>query len=490
VSLRSVDLLTDYRPRWRPFLITTVSPDNRAEKFSTCVPEVTGVLGRLCATVTTAFTVLTTALAGGAGATAPGPVPAPPVGQDWTADLSTGAGVGVVLRDGTLSPSGPLGLLTLPPTPLHTTVSEVAPTVDAQTVGGGTVRVDVRGRMPGGAWSEWRTGNTTKPAHLQQPTSEIQVRLLITAGPTPAEPSVRGLRLNARLQPNLRIAAPPGDPAAYQVIATREGLAGGRTANGHTIRSNDLFVALPSSQALAQANGSEYSVKVCSRAGYCAWAPVWDIGPWNTTDDYWSQNRQGFPELTAGIPQAQAAYRDGYNSGKDGGGRKVANPAGIDLSDGVYQSVLGLTGNSLVNVSYLWTGNIPLSTVNAGGANRDQASPPPAALASTPSDGTTSSAATTGSTIDNNGDPGDDSGSSGAGTSGTNANQSAADTTLKGRAVTVRTAPDPSADPAGVAADRAGVPVRCITTNGWARIDPDAYLPASSVTLATQVPYC
>jgi hypothetical protein len=445
------------------------------------------VLGRLCAAVTTAFTVLGTALAGGAATTPPGPVPAPPVGQDWAADLSTGAGVGVVFHDGALSLSEPFGLLTLPPTHLHTTVSEVASTLDAA---GGTVRVEVRGRMPGGAWSEWRSGRATASAHLQQPTSEIQVRLVLTAGPTPATPSVRGLRLNARLQPNLRIAAPPGEPAAYQVIATREGLAGGRTANGHTIRSHDLFVALPSSQALASANGSEYSVKVCSRAGYCAWAPVWDIGPWNITDDYWSQNRQGFPELPAGIPQAQAAYRDGYNSGKDGGGRGVANPAGIDLSDGVYLTVLGLTGNALVNVSYLWTGNIPLSTVNAGSANRDQNSPPPAALASTPSDNTTGSGSATATTTDNNGDPGDDSGSSGTGTSGASGKQSPADTTLVGRAVTVHTAPDPSSDAAGIAADRSGVPVKCVTTNGWFRIDPDAYLPATAVTLATQVPYC
>lgn len=444
------------------------------------------MLGRLRTAVTTAVTVLSTALTGGITLPPPTPVPAPPVGQVWAADLTTGAGVGVVLQDGTLRLSGSFGSLTLPPTHLHSLVSDVAPTVDAATGNPSSIRVDVRGRMPGGAWSEWRSGTSTAPAHLRQPSAEIQVRLLLTADSTPAEPAVRGLRLDARLRPDLRIAAPPGEPAAYQVIATREGLSGGRTANGHIIRSHDLFVALPSSQALAESGGSEYSVKVCSRAGYCAWAPVWDIGPWNTTDDYWSQNRQGFPELPAGTPQAQAAYRDGYNSGKDGSGRRVANPAGIDLSDGIYQSVLGLTGNAQVNVSYLWTGNIPLSTVNAGAAQRDPIPPPPAELASTPSDGSSPTPTTT----DNNGDPGDDSGSSGTSQSGANGNRSAAETTLKGRAVTVRTAPDPSADAAGVAADHSGVPVKCVTTNGWVRIDPDAYLPASAVTLATQVPYC
>jgi hypothetical protein len=51
--------------------------------------------------------------------------------------------------------------------------------------------------------------------------------------------------------------------------------------------------------------------------------------------------------------------------------------------------------------------------------------------------------------------------------------------------VVVRTAPDPSSQPAGVAADRAGVPVKCETPNGWLRIDPDAYLPVTAVSLTT-----
>jgi hypothetical protein len=28
-------------------------------------------------------------------------------------------------------------------------------------------------------------------------------------------------------------------------------------------------------------------VRVCATSGRCEWAPVWDVGPWNITDDYW-----------------------------------------------------------------------------------------------------------------------------------------------------------------------------------------------------------
>ena len=41
----------------------------------------------------------------------------------------------------------------------------------------------------------------------------------------------------------------------------------------------------------------------------------------------------------------------------------VLNPAGIDLSDGVFRDALGLTTNAWVTADYLWTGNSPLVTV-------------------------------------------------------------------------------------------------------------------------------
>ncbi len=46
------------------------------------------------------------------------------------------------------------------------------------------------------------------------------------------------------------------------------------------------------------------------------------------------------------MPQAQAAYKDKFNGGMDQFGRQVANPAGIDLADGLFWDALGLKNNS------------------------------------------------------------------------------------------------------------------------------------------------
>ena len=84
---------------------------------------------------------------------------------------------------------------------------------------------------------------------------------------------------------------------------------------------------------------------------------MWDVGPWNTRDDYWNPStvRQNWNDLPQGRPEAQAAYENGYNGGRDQFGRRVANPAGIDLADGTFWDGLGLTNNAWVTVTYLWT---------------------------------------------------------------------------------------------------------------------------------------
>jgi peptidoglycan hydrolase-like protein with peptidoglycan-binding domain len=149
-------------------------------------------------------------------------------------------------------------------------------------------------------------------------------------------------------------------PAAsvYRVFATREGLVGSTTANGHVIVAHDHFVALPSRRGLSAKGTTTYSVRVCNPGnGRCVTTPVWDVGPWNTKDDYWNAPsvRQSWTDLPQGKPEAQAAYQDGYHGGKDEFGRTVGNPAGIDLADGVYED-LGMTNNGWVSVAYLWTG--------------------------------------------------------------------------------------------------------------------------------------
>ena len=130
----------------------------------------------------------------------------------------------------------------------------------------------------------------------------------------------------------------------------------GTTANGHRITPNDQFAALPSRRALSPAGRGDYSVRICTDAGRCATVPVWDVGPWNTTDDYWNPagTRQSWTNLAQGTPEAQAAYQSGYNGGHDQFGRTVSNPAGIDLADGTFYNV-GLNNNGWVTVTYNWT---------------------------------------------------------------------------------------------------------------------------------------
>lgn len=181
--------------------------------------------------------------------------------------------------------------------------------------------------------------------------------------------------VTATLSASLVSAAP-----TYRVFATREGLVGETTANGHEIQERDHFVALPSEKALTCDGCHGKEVEVCNPAnGRCAVEPVWDVGPWNTEDDYWnpSQDRERFADLPRGTPEAEAAYQDDYNEkacedpntgetrvdGADQFDRCVLNPAGIDLADGTFWDDLGMDGNGWVDVTYLWVGGGPAITV-------------------------------------------------------------------------------------------------------------------------------
>jgi len=133
---------------------------------------------------------------------------------------------------------------------------------------------------------------------------------------------------------------------AFTIFTTREGLVGGTTANGHVIVERDWFAALPSRLGLGN------TVKVCTDTR-CVFLPVWDVGPWNTTDDYWNADRQMWTDLPQGLPEAQAAFQEGYNGGLDGFGRTVLNPAGMDLADGAFWDGLGLIDNAWVQMTVL-----------------------------------------------------------------------------------------------------------------------------------------
>jgi hypothetical protein len=261
------------------------------------------------------------------------------------------------------SPAGPAsirsrqaeGMLLTPVQPLATFSSQVAAEIVAEQPAGSVVAVDVRGTRGDGSWTEWAPTSPQAPAMLGAAVTAVQSRVMLRSGQSGASPVVRSVRLTAKPGVQL-LAARPRNAPSYRVFATREGLVGAATANGHVIHERDHFVALPSRRGLAPRESGDYTVKVCAANGRCEWAPVWDVGPWNTTDDYWNPagSRQTWPDLPQGRPQAQAAYEDKYHDGRDQFGRDVHNPAGIDLADGTFWDGLGLRDNSWVTVTYLW----------------------------------------------------------------------------------------------------------------------------------------
>lgn len=257
------------------------------------------------------------------------------------------------------------GTQVLAPETLDAPVNRVSAELVADLPGGtdAEVVVDVRGRSAGAPGpSGYRRAHEARPTRAR-PTGPRRSCLAPSPPSRPGSPS--GTRRERRVSEpaaDRREGAAPRTSAGAtavtaRVFATREGLVGHTTANGHVIQPNDHFVALPSRRGLSPNGSGQYSVQVCGPAR-CETAPVWDVGPWNTKDDYWnpSPTREMFKDLAQGMPEAQAAYETGYNGGKDGSGRTVLNPAGIDLADGTFYNV-GLNDNGWVNVTYLWTGD-------------------------------------------------------------------------------------------------------------------------------------
>ena len=256
------------------------------------------------------------------------------------------------------------GLAELNPVRFTAPTTAVIVAYTSSTPDGSSADVAVRSWV-NNRWSEWTTTAAGTPTALPAASDQVQVRIIVSAPPTGANPWVG----DVTVQPTDKVAASQmtvqAAPLKSHVFATREGLVGGTTANGHVIVSRDHFVALPSRRGLSGSGSGTYSVKVCT-ASRCAFEPVWDVGPWNTKDDYWnpSATREMWKDLPQGKPEAQAAYQDGYNGGKDQFGRTVANPAGIDLADGVFWDALKLADNSFVDVTYLWTGDGGRGTVS------------------------------------------------------------------------------------------------------------------------------
>ncbi|GAA1602978.1 hypothetical protein GCM10009789_66270 [Kribbella sancticallisti] len=256
------------------------------------------------------------------------------------------------------------GIANLAPVRFDAATSAVVVDYTAGTPDRSVAEVDVRALVKD-QWTEWTPAPAGQPTALPKAGDQVQLRIIVIAPPQGGSPWVGDVSVRPTDKADPSRMEIQAAPLKSRVFATREGLVGGTTANGHVIVSRDHFVALPSRRGLSSAGSGNYSVKVCT-ATRCAFEPVWDVGPWNTKDDYWNPSsiREMWKDLPQGRPEAQAAYQNGYNGGKDQFGRTVANPAGIDLADGVFWDALKLTDNAWVDATYLWTGDGGRGTVS------------------------------------------------------------------------------------------------------------------------------
>jgi len=221
---------------------------------------------------------------------------------------------------------------------------------------GTAARVDVRARGTDGVWSEWQPG-VADGAELawDRAMVEAQYRVALLSN-TAASPSVSDVAFTTPV-----LAGDMGTAASlaptYRLRVTRQGMIGGRTANGHVITENDFFVSLPSFRSLSSRGGKEYQVRL-SANGRSVVVPVMDVGPWNHHDNYWSTKREWYGDLPAGWPQDHAAYFEDHNGGNAELGY-VTFPTAVDIGDGAYWK-LGLDGaQATVDVTFLWMGKDP-----------------------------------------------------------------------------------------------------------------------------------
>ena len=223
--------------------------------------------------------------------------------------------------------------------------------VDLELGTGGGVELDVRSSVDGERWSAWIPTPSEGEPTVVPPGRFVQYRAELK-GEGGSAPLLKGVSLELA-----SVGASPaeasGDNPTVRVFATREGLVGRKTANGHTIVERDRFVALPSKRVLNPLGKRDYQVRVTYK-GKTTTAPVWDVGPWNTKDNYWDEQREMFGDLPRFVPQAYAAWRNDYNGGRDQYNRWVSFPASIDLADGTFIDDLGMRNSDWVEATFLW----------------------------------------------------------------------------------------------------------------------------------------
>jgi hypothetical protein len=215
----------------------------------------------------------------------------------------------------------------------------------------GDLELEVRSSPDAVGWSPWfsvRSG-----AAVTLPTGRfLQYRAELSAS-AGEQPTLRAASFQLAWTGAATLSAGPKENPTVRLFGTREGLVGRKTANGHTIRDRDRFVALPSRRVLNPAGKTDYQVKL-SYKGKSAIAPVWDVGPWNIKDNYWDERREMFGDLPRFVPQAYAAWKGEHNRGRDQYNRWVSIPASIDIADGTFIDELGMGNSDWVDVTFLF----------------------------------------------------------------------------------------------------------------------------------------
>jgi len=127
-------------------------------------------------------------------------------------------------------------------------------------------------------------------------------------------------------------------------------------------------------------NTTVYSVTIRLNANIAANVRIDDLGPHNINDNYWNTStdplhpRRAFKNAPHGKPEAQLAYFQNFNGGRNEFGQIVTSPAGIVVSQQVANQ-LGLAANGWVDVSFPWdcvppSGTIPNPLEDAWGGEQ------------------------------------------------------------------------------------------------------------------------
>ncbi len=262
------------------------------------------------------------------------------------------------------------GTLVAEPLTLNRPIDRLRLSYTARTPAGSAVLVDLRASVDGQTWQPWVTGLPDGAVVGFGPmVRQVQYRVSMLAD-LQAAPSVTNVTLEpTRDQPTYQAQSYAGTLAAaptFRVRGTRQGMIGGRTANGTIIPPRARFVSLPCWCALNPKGQTNYSVRLTYK-GRSTVVPVWDVGPYSGRDDYWNVQRSGYPDLERGWPMDHAAYYEGYNGRRADKGY-VRFPTAVDVGDGAWWDDLGIVGDQAeVEITFLWMGADPL----AGSPERD-----------------------------------------------------------------------------------------------------------------------